>query len=706
MRLLNRVVQFCILIILTFFLSSISFAQNKYQGYVEDGGFQFSTTNPAKVQRSYPNATITVYSAGTTNLVNIYSDATLTTSKSNPFTADSKAYYYFYTAPGRYDLRFSGTGITTPFTLSDIAVGSSSNYSYNPLYYGAACDGFTSDTSAFSALLTVIGSSRATIILPKNTSCVLDSITLPSNINLDFDSNNGSILVNVGQTVTIQSAFVALRNRIFFGSGTISFSGNKKLGEVYPEWWGAIPDNSTPSNTAFQSAINAISTAGGGTLALGVGSYRITNLTYGGDNLTVRGLGPAVSILRTTNTTGDTLYFNGTSPDFNYKIKVEGVEFYPAVTKVSGAEIRADYVLDITLKWLFIHDCYQQYAIGDFTAPGAGGASAHIYMSDLVGSNYTIGVWFKRALDIFTNAISWNTNNNSANARGMIVDSGCEGNNFTGVNIVNSANIISPNAGNRAILIQHSAGAGVWAVPTPPRFNYFTGCYFDSHEIGLVSTAGIDFKFTNSWFSGTTGGAFITNSTLWTFTNNTFLASTAAGLALASGSYLNVVDCTFITGAVGIDVYIDANHVRLEGNQMGNNLTNLGTPLAIGILLKTGVDHIQVKNNNLCATSVAPITINNGPLGPTKIVKENDCYVTENSGGPVSIASGSTTINVSHGLSLQPGLQHITITPTNVPTNANVQAKVTSSSASNFTITLTGDPGASGFQFYWRVRIE
>lgn len=98
-------------------------AQTRVQGYVEKGGktIQTSAIVSHKVQESYPSATVTVYQAGTTTLANIYSD-TLLTSKSNPFTADLNAYYSFYALAGKYDIKFSGSGITTPFTLSDVSV--------------------------------------------------------------------------------------------------------------------------------------------------------------------------------------------------------------------------------------------------------------------------------------------------------------------------------------------------------------------------------------------------------------------------------------------------------------------------------------------------------------------------------------------------------------------------------------------------------
>lgn len=69
-----------------------------------------------------PGCTVTVYAAGTTTLSTIFSD-NISTPKANPFTADATTgYWFFYASAGRYDVKFSGTGITSPYTLSDVTL--------------------------------------------------------------------------------------------------------------------------------------------------------------------------------------------------------------------------------------------------------------------------------------------------------------------------------------------------------------------------------------------------------------------------------------------------------------------------------------------------------------------------------------------------------------------------------------------------------
>lgn len=70
-----------------------------------------------------PLATVTVYKAGTETLATIYDDnLTPATAKSNPFTSDANGFFYFYAATGPVDVRFSGGGITSPYTWGAVSV--------------------------------------------------------------------------------------------------------------------------------------------------------------------------------------------------------------------------------------------------------------------------------------------------------------------------------------------------------------------------------------------------------------------------------------------------------------------------------------------------------------------------------------------------------------------------------------------------------
>lgn len=83
---------------------------------VSTGGLKSTT----KVQGSFPLATVTVYATGTVTLAAIFSD-NVGTPLSNPFTASATGSFGFFVGNGAYDIVFSGTGITIPFTISAIS---------------------------------------------------------------------------------------------------------------------------------------------------------------------------------------------------------------------------------------------------------------------------------------------------------------------------------------------------------------------------------------------------------------------------------------------------------------------------------------------------------------------------------------------------------------------------------------------------------
>jgi hypothetical protein len=118
-----------LLLLLVVLLYGCAWAQGqscvKYQNYAQLGGQTVTTvgiSSTTTVQASYPSSTVDVYGTGTLVHTSIFSDSGCSVVKSNPFNADANGLYPFYVAPGVYDVRHSGTGISSPFTDSAIIV--------------------------------------------------------------------------------------------------------------------------------------------------------------------------------------------------------------------------------------------------------------------------------------------------------------------------------------------------------------------------------------------------------------------------------------------------------------------------------------------------------------------------------------------------------------------------------------------------------
>src|SRR5579863_2807814 len=116
-----------------FLLCSAAYARGRVYGFCEQGNQTVTVagvvSSPATpVQGSCPAATVTVYITGSGGTkANIYADNAGTV-LANPFTigtspeTSSIGYWFFYADNGTYDVQFSGTGVSTPFTLGAIPI--------------------------------------------------------------------------------------------------------------------------------------------------------------------------------------------------------------------------------------------------------------------------------------------------------------------------------------------------------------------------------------------------------------------------------------------------------------------------------------------------------------------------------------------------------------------------------------------------------
>lgn len=109
-----------------------------------------------------------------------------------------------------------------------------------------------SDYTDLADAISTIGASVVTLLINSQVNVTADA-TIPSNIELWF-LKEGSFNISAGKTVTINGGLRTGLNTIFTGSGTVAF-GAGYVNQVYPNWWGAIPDDSTDSSTAFVAAV-------------------------------------------------------------------------------------------------------------------------------------------------------------------------------------------------------------------------------------------------------------------------------------------------------------------------------------------------------------------------------------------------------------------------------------------------------------------
>src|SRR3990167_7640906 len=236
--------------------------REKIQGWCEQGVYAVTVPGTAgsgtkRFQQTYRSCTVTVYLVGTVTLATLYSDDA-GTAQANPFTASSTGYWFAYIDGGRYDVRFSGGGIATPFTLGDFRVP---NDVFDVTDFGAKCDGTTNDYTAIDRARTAATAQTngGTVLIPSNVtgSCLINSsITFDQDVTLAFEGG-GRISMASATTATINGSITAPPTHIFTGSGNVRFGSAAAISYVYPQWFGALCNDSANDLAAIQRAIDA-----------------------------------------------------------------------------------------------------------------------------------------------------------------------------------------------------------------------------------------------------------------------------------------------------------------------------------------------------------------------------------------------------------------------------------------------------------------
>jgi hypothetical protein len=115
--------------------------------------------------------------------------------------------------------------------------------------YGVDCTGRAASDMALSRAM----AAGSYLVVPQG--CVVRLSTSKTYaITLEFKLG-GQLKPDNGITITLTGNVAAGRQQIFSGAGTIDFTGNTGITEVYPEWWGASPSASATVNTqALQAA--------------------------------------------------------------------------------------------------------------------------------------------------------------------------------------------------------------------------------------------------------------------------------------------------------------------------------------------------------------------------------------------------------------------------------------------------------------------
>ena len=188
---------------------------------------------------------------------------------------------------GAYNLNVSGI-TTTSITTAGLIVSSLTGYVY---CNGAApCTASTVIPPSGGGIGPIIGTNMNTSIASYGATAtnanvvgavnLTASLTVPSNVTLNFQKG-GCITQTGAFTLTINGSINASEGQQLFcgfSAGQVTFASGGLTTTTFPEWWGAVPNGSTESGVAIQSATSALPS--GGTVKFMTGTYTSATCGY------------------------------------------------------------------------------------------------------------------------------------------------------------------------------------------------------------------------------------------------------------------------------------------------------------------------------------------------------------------------------------------------------------------------------------------
>jgi len=467
------------------------------------------------------------------------------------------------------------------------------------------------------------------------------------------------------------------------------------------------------STSTIQDAIDDSVAAGGAIVYLPPGSYKVSGLTVTADNVIIIGAGMGVTFIKMSSVTGDTI---ATGSAMIQGLQVRGITFQPSVTRTKHAtsnyEIRVQYYgagstqrSFVVLSDLEFINVNGGIFLGDGTHP-----SGRVAINNIHAWGFYRWLYMVVAIDIWITNCSIVTD--TTDGRGIHFDGGCES---VGISNMDIINVTGGASTDYAMVFLNN----LWTSSTS-RHCTFTNLYLDSFSYGLVGAHGMDISFTNCWMQGYDTGCLVgQDSDDYRFVNCLFYNSYKNGMRVDSTGRHLIESCSFIANNRGGQASSSPFSAGLYLNMGSNGVTRVVNCLSrmnasiyptdiqewgIWIANNSGTAYI-IENWDVYGNNTGGINALATPAAAgSRLISECLGFLTSCSGA-ATIASGTTSIAVTHNLAMTPSAQQIQITPTNNPTN-NVRHWVSAVSSTTFTVSSSGDPGASGLAFAWFAKLQ
>jgi hypothetical protein len=417
--------------------------------------------------------------------------------------------------------------------------------------------------------------------------------------------------------------------------------------------FGAVFDGTADDSAALQLAINAAQSTGK-PLLLPAGTAVIGTTLTVSSPLTIRGCGRQASILQSKNGLNNyVITFNGGAPGVGI-VGAHLSDFRIAgnmANQTAGGGILANGAVHCSFERMHFTNCYDW---GLKLGPITGGAFGH--------HNKVISCLFDNATT--SNGFGGGAHMTSTDENWFIA-SDFE---FLG----GSSNPV----GSAPVALLDQAG-----------LQHIVSCNFVGGAHNCIAIRVQNAKatrITSCTFDGTGGAGVFIAATKCVIADNMFTGPGDQGTVAASGIHLEFNTHNNVVVGNSLETSANANKCRslIREESTGGSGQNL------------------ILGNSL-VQNAAPTVALLESAGTGTIVRDNIGWLTEAS-GTATVANGSTTVVVTHGLSITPTLRDISITPTNSLGNAT-KFWISTLTATQFTINVNADPGVTTATFAWQA---
>lgn len=424
---------------------------------------------------------------------------------------------------------------------------------------------------------------------------------------------------------------------------------------LYATDYGAVFDGSTNDAAALQSAINAAITTKK-PLILPPGTALVGSALSIASPVTIVGSGRDASVLRAANGLNDyVISFTGGTVGVGIvaahlsDFTVDGNH----ANQTAGGGIKADGAVQCSFVRLHLTGCYDW---GLKLGPVTGGTFGH----------------HNRVVDCL-----FDQGGSSAGFGGGAWLTSSDENWFYGSDFEYLGGASNP-VGSQPIMLYDQAG-----------LQHIIGANFvagDHNCIGLRVQNAKDTKIVGSTFDGVAGDSVFIAGDKCVIACNVFTSPGDNGSVAASGVHLE----------------FDAHFNIVSGNLLETSNTVGKTRSLIREESTGGTADNLIEGNALSQNAAPTVALVEEAGAATTIIRNNIGWVTE-SDGTVTVANGTTSIVVNHGLSGTPTAGNLSVTPTNNLGNAT-KFWISTITATQFTINVDVDPGATTATFAWMAR--